>query len=306
MGILDGFLDGLRKMLKDQKTLRISPKLLKLVEQGKSYELDEKYKISGGKIGYLIGGIDSLPSSDKIEFILARVSAEDAQGFEWRSSQEVVNRIEEELGNEISDMKEDLKILNNLSSKGEPLTLVDEDSEYISVSISEIEEVLSKEITRAERMKEELTHYADLSIRALNSYVANYSDRLSPPRFTERDCDELIEFTLTHDVVSENEDNGYGIENIAEIRRKLSMPESSRLNEVLLTRVEEGKAKSMGISQAVITDDRLETGHKRGLQERLDEINRDDGSNLGNQDRADKPREVSTVQGRSSPDRSNH
>ena len=107
-----------------------------------------------------------------------------------------------------------------------------------------------EETTRVNRIKEELADYAELTFSAIESYtLAAYGRAVISPLatkpFSEKECDKLIDYIWKYDVPRPNWSDGFGLENIREIREKLSMPVSSKLKELIMKRKQEIEVRNV-------------------------------------------------------------
>jgi hypothetical protein len=237
-----GLLDTIGSIFKrKKKTYIIDHNLWRTVEKAKNRDLNEANIIKSmsppDRIGRRLEYHDSLPDYIEIQSALVEINEEDVASFKWYNSEKIVNEIKNEFDNEILKMKGWLKELENISK--EDGQVIGNELEYDVWDISEMQEILKKEIVRTEKELNDCIRYADLTERALNSYVASFHDRLPSPEFTVQDCDELIELTWKYDNLSLNKFERFGLVNIAKIREKLGMPESSRINELLEERKRE-------------------------------------------------------------------
>ncbi|MDD2433137.1 MAG: hypothetical protein PHX01_05500 [Clostridia bacterium] len=208
------------------------------------YGLDKRYKSCAENITDMLGCANSLPVTGE-GFYGIDEELERAHGPEVRSYQQVLQNIGWGFNGKISNMEFNLKVLSGLD-KFDSFYLQSEEGQFRSVNIPETKRKMSEEIIRAKAMKEELEYYAELSFRIKEKYICSLAKGAKtdfrptfPQEFTENDFDKLVEFHLKYGIPGRRGTYSYDFKNIAEIRRQLGMPESSRLNELVAMRREE-------------------------------------------------------------------
>lgn len=206
--------------------------IAQIARKGKNPKLDQAYNQIMIKISDFWGA--KLPSESEIQTLLQKwhnfFNATQDQNY-----RQISMIIKKDVFGELHQMRVVLNDLKLNTLPGRNLLFSDEKKEPIPIKREEFIEILVKEINRGEKIMTELKEYANLSLRARNSYFASFNEQATYSYFVDlKDCQKLAYYLGK---LESNNLQHQGLKNLACIMAQLNLPLKERyLNQI--TRVE--------------------------------------------------------------------